>query len=307
MKKQWRSLSMLLAFVVGGVLHEPLSDMTWWLPVGIAFMITLSVLGLDAHRLAPRPLHGVLLLVWAALAAFFWGVPYLLGYPAVAEALFFCAAAPVAAAIPVIVLLLRGDVEFVTTAMVLSHLAYALLMPLVIPLVMSNAYMGYTEMLLLVARQLATVLMAPVLITLLLRTVCPKVKDLAHSPRVRDVSLLVWIFNLTIISATGTSRLIELEDAWRTMLPIAMGALIACATGFLVGYRLGFPRLKRECSQILGQKNTILTLYIATQHYASPLAIIGPVFYVFFHNFANAIQVLLADRERSRKASLSGK
>lgn len=300
MKKQWRSLSMLLAFVVGGVWHEPLSDMTWWLPVGIALMITLSVLGLDAHRLAPRPLHAALLLVWAVLAAFFWAVPYLSGYPAVAEALFFCAAAPVAAAIPVIVLLLRGDVEFVTTAMVLSHLAYALLMPLVIPLVMSNAQMGYMEMLLLVARQLATVLMAPVLITLLLRTVCPKVKELAHSPRVRDVSLLIWVFNLTIISATGTSRIIELEDAWLTTLPIAMGAFIACATGFLVGYRLGYPRLKRECSQILGQKNTILTLYIATQHYASPLAIIGPAFYVFFHNFANAIQVSLADRERSR-------
>lgn len=300
MKKQWRSVSMLLAFVVGGVLHEDLADMTWWLPIGIALMLTLSFLGVDVHRLTPRPLHGWLLLTWAALAAFFWIVPRLLGYPVVAEALFFCAVAPVAAAIPVIVLLLRGDVEFVTTAMILSHLAYAVLMPLVIPLVMSEAHMGYMEMLLLVARQLATVLLAPVFITLLLRALYPKVKNMAHSSRVGDASLLVWVFNLTIISATGTSRIIELEDAWQTLLPIAIGAFIVCLSGFLVGYRLGYPKLKRECSQILGQKNTILTLYIATQPYASPLAIIGPAFYVFYHNFANAVQVSLADRERDR-------
>lgn len=301
MKRQWRSVSMLMAFVVGGVLHSPLSAMTWWLPIGIALMLTFSFLGLDVHRLHPRPLHAWLLLTWAILTAFFWAVPYLSGYPVVAEALFFCAAAPVAAAIPVIVLLLRGDVEFVTTAMLLSHLAYALLMPLVIPLVMSEAHMSYTEMLLLVAQQLASVLLAPVLITALLRLLYPKIRELAHSPRTGDISLIVWIFNLSIISATGTSRILSLEDGWHTLLPIALGSLVVCAASFLTGYRLGYPRYKRECSQALGQKNTILTLYIATQPYAAPLAIIGPAFYVFFHNLANAVQVSLADRERHKR------
>jgi BASS family bile acid:Na+ symporter len=84
------------------------------------------------------------------------------------------------------------------------------------------------------------------------------------------------------------------------MLPMAIGAVVVCAIGFIAGYRLGYPDLKRECSQALGQKNTILTLYIAGQSYATPLAYIGPVFYVFCHNTANAIQLYLAAREQKR-------
>lgn len=51
-----------------------------------------------------------------------------------------------------------------------------------------------------------------------------------------------------------------------------------------------------------GAENTILTLYIANQPFATPLASVAPACYVFFHNVANAIQMALAVREKNRLA-----
>ena len=82
-----------------------------------------------------------------------------------------------------------------------------------------------------------------------------------------------------------------------TVIPVSRVAF-----GFVAGYWLGYPKLKRECSQALGQKNTILTLYIANQPFATPLASVAPACYVFFHNVANAIQMALAVREKNRLA-----
>lgn len=116
----------------------------------------------------------------------------------------------------------------------------------------------------------------------------------------KDFSLGLWNVNLTIVSAAGVQRLVEGQYQISLMWPLALGAVVVCATGFLLGYWLGAPHFKRECSQALGQKNTIMTLYIAGQSYVSPLAYIGLVCYVFCHNIANAIQLSLANREQGK-------
>lgn len=295
-----RSILMVLAFVVGGLLHEYLAPWQGWLRFGIAIMLTISFIGLDISRMKPRRLHLVLLVALQCIGLGFWALARAAGYPVLAESLYYCGAAPVAAAIPVIINLLRADVEFATTAMVISHAVFAVVTPFVLPLVVHDARLEYTAFMWLVAQQLFTVLAAPAIISVGLRLVYPRCKTWA--PKLRDFSLGVWIFNLSIISASGTHRVLLLGCSWVDMAPMAVGAGLICALGFFLGYRLGYPHLKRECSQALGQKNTILTLYIAGQPYASPLAYIGPVFYVFFHNIANAVQLALAERERKKQA-----
>lgn len=290
---------MVLAFVVGGLLHAQMAPWQGWLRYGIAIMLTISFIGLDVSRMKPRRLHLVLLVALQCIGLGFWAAARAAGYPVLAESLYYCGAAPVAAAIPVIINLLRADVEFATTAMVLSHAVFAVVTPFVLPLVVHDAQLEYTEFMWLVAQQLFTVLAAPAIISVVLRWVYPRCK--AWAPKLRDFSLGVWIFNLSIISASGTDRVVHFGVSWLDMAPMAVGAGVICLLGFLLGYRLGYPELKRECSQALGQKNTILTLYIAGQPYSSPMAYIGPVFYVFYHNVANAVQLALAERERKKK------
>ncbi len=299
MIQQLRSIFMVLAFVVGGIFHAEIAPMRSFLPWGIALMLSITFIGIDVKRLKPRRMHLWVLLVIQLLGFAFWGVSMLLGQPILAECLFYCAMAPIASASPIIVSLLKGDVEFSTTAVVLSHICFGLLMPLLMPLILHAPELSYFHLAGEVAMQLSTVLAIPALVAIILRRIYPSCRYWA--PRLRDFSLAVWIVNLTIVAAGGTHRVLEIESSWQEMLPMALGAMVVCAVGFVGGYWLGYPHLKRECSQALGQKNTILTLYMAGQGFASPLAYIGPAFYVFCHNTANAIQLSLAAREEHRR------
>lgn len=298
MKKHIRSISMIVAFLVGGLFHQQLAPLGAYLPASVALMLSITFLGIEVARLKPQRMHLWLLLGIQMIGLGFWGIARALGYPVLAESLFFCGIAPVAIAAPVIVNLLRGNVEFTTTALVLSQIVFGLVTPLLMPFVVQVEGFCYTELAAEVAMQLGTVLGIPALVAIVLRWVHPPCK--AWPARLRDVSLGIWIVNLTIIAGVGTQRVLEMDISWWHMLPMVLGSLVVCITGFVAGYKLGGRDLKRECSQCLGQKNTILTLYIASQWYVHPLAYIGPAFYVFFHNMANALQIALANREQQK-------
>lgn len=299
MMQQLRSVSMVLAFAVGGVFHEQLAPFIGWLPFGIAIMLSITFIGLDVRQLKPVRMHFRLLLAIQATGLFFWGVARAAGFPIMAESLYYCAAAPIASASPIIVNLLRGNVGFSTTAMVLSQVVFAIVTPLILPFVVDVPDMSYRELCFVVAQQIFTVLGIPAVIAVALRVVYPPCR--AWAPKLKDISLGIWVLNLVVISASGIQRIIAGGYSLHEMWPLMLGAAVVCLFGFTAGYRLGSPNLKRECSQGLGQKNTVLTLYMASQSYASPLAYIGPVFYVFCHNMANAIQLTLADRERHKE------
>ncbi len=301
MKQQLRSFLMVLSFLVGGIFHAQICDYGWLLPFGITVMLTITFLGLDTAQLRLRWMHLWVLLALQVVWVLAWAAARLMGNPVLAEAVYYCGAAPIASAAPIIVHLLRGNVGFITTAMVLSQVVFAVLTPFVLPFIVSSDNLSYTQLVQLVAQQIGIVLGVPAVVATVLRLVYPPCKQ--WSARLKDVSLGIWNFNLVVVSAIGTHRILQMDYSYWDMLPMALGALVVCVVGFVTGYRLGYPLLKRECSQALGQKNTILTLYIAGQSYATPLAYIGPVFYVFCHNMANAIQLSLAAREQRRSAS----
>ncbi|MBR5888149.1 MAG: hypothetical protein IKZ07_08075 [Akkermansia sp.] len=301
MKQQLRSFLMVLSFLVGGIFHSQICDYGWLLPFGITVMLTITFLGLDTAQLRLRWMHLWVLLALQLVWVLAWGAARLMGNPVLAEAVYYCGAAPIASAAPIIVHLLRGNVGFITTAMVLSQIVFAVLTPFVLPFIVSSDNLSYAQLVQMVAQQIGIVLGVPAVVATVLRLLYPPCKQ--WSARLKDVSLGIWNFNLVVVSAIGTHRILQMDYSYWDMLPMALGALVVCAVGFISGYRLGYPSLKRECSQALGQKNTILTLYIAGQSYATPLAYIGPVFYVFCHNMANAIQLSLAAREQRRRAS----
>lgn len=301
MIQRLRSICMVLAFVVGGFFHDTIDDFQILLPIGIGLMLSITFVSLDTTRLKPQRMHLWLMLALQVFALAFWGVTRMLGYPILAEGLYYCAAAPIASASPVIINLLRGDVEFSTTAMVMSQVVFSLVTPFLLPLVVHDPSLSYLEIARQVAEQIASILLAPALISLVLRRVYPP--SIHWGAKLRDFSLGVWIFNLTLISAVGTTRVLNMGYSWGDMLPMVLGAALVCLTGFIGGYWLGYPKLKRECSQALGQKNTVLTLFIAGQSFATPLAYVAPVFYVFFHNMANAIQITLSNREKKKRTA----
>ena len=130
MKRHIRSISMIVAFLVGGLFHKYLAPLGAYLPASVALMLSITFIGIETARLKPRKMHLWVLLGIQLIGMGFWGAARLLGYPVLAESLFFCGIAPVAIAAPVIVNLLKGNVEFTTTALVLSQMVFGLVTPM---------------------------------------------------------------------------------------------------------------------------------------------------------------------------------
>ena len=91
-------------------------------------------------------------------------------------------------------------------------------------------------------------------------------------------------------------------DAMSILVQIGSATLLICVLNFLTGWFLGPRRCRLESSQLLGQKNTSFTIYLAIT-VASPVAALGPLFYILWHNSWNAIQMFQFEKRRQRKAA----
>ena len=87
---------------------------------------------------------------------------------------------------------------------------------------------------------------------------------------------------------------------------IAVVSLLICIVNFAGGRMIGGKKFFRESSQVLGQKNTTLTIFLAIT-YANPLIALGPTFYVIWHNGWNAWQLQMRtfrERKKRRRVTL---
>ena len=71
---------------------------------------------------------------------------------------------------------------------------------------------------------------------------------------------------------------------------IAGVSLLICILSFFVGWLISPKNLKVEGSQSLGQKNNGFTVWVALT-FISPLAVLGPVFYILFQNIYISFQL----------------
>lgn len=295
-----QSLALIFCFIIGSIFYQELTPLRPLIPYSLGIMLFLTFIGVASDKLKPHPLH-IKLLIGIQISGFiFWLIPMLMGYPVLAESMFYCAIAPIAAAAPTIISILKGKVDFITTAMLFSQLVFALLMPIILPFIVPGQVASYWEISSAIFIQLVQVILCPALLALIVRNIYPR--SLTWRAKMSNVALGLWCFNLSVITAYSLTNILRMEYTMMDMLPFVLSAAIICIIGFTLGYQLGKPDYPVEFSQGLGQKNTLLTLLIASQEYSTPIACIGPTFYIIFHNLANATQVALATRrEKNRR------
>ena len=114
--------------------------------------------------------------------------------------------------------------------------------------------------------------------------------------RYKFLSFYLWMVMLFTVCAQSSAYICEQENLSALILAeIFAIAAVMCAINFSAGYFLGEPKFRRECSQSLGQKNTMLMLWIGLAFF-NPIVAIGPTFYVVCHNLWNSWQLRLADK-----------
>ena len=117
-----------------------------------------------------------------------------------------------------------------------------------------------------------------------------------------NLSFILWVILLCVISGSAMKFFYSHPGiSYKYYFVIAGISLLICMVNFSLGYLIGGKQFAREASQTLGQKNTTFTIVLAST-FSSPLAAMGPTFYVLWHNLWNALQLFIHDRKMAKKA-----
>ena len=292
-----RTAAILLSFIVGALLPQG-HELAWlirWLIMGMLFVVFLQT---KLTRDALRPSHGWLLAANIAMGFVAWGVGWVVGGREVALAAFFCGITPTATAAPVIVSFLRGRVDYVVAAFLLTNVVIAALLPAFLPLVLGKAApTAFADIL----GSVGLVVFVPMAAAWLVRKIHPGAT--AWPKRLSNVSFGAWVAALFLITARVSDFLRTHADLPRSLLvEIAILSLVVCGANFVLGRMIGGKEFAREASQSLGQKNTTFTIYLALT-YASPLVALGPTCYVLWHNLWNSWQLHVQARAEAAGSS----
>jgi BASS family bile acid:Na+ symporter len=289
----FRTLSIVISIVTG--LFVPQAHVAVgavrWIIMGMLFMVFLRT---RFSRESVHPTHLVLLLANLVLGAAGFGLGWMIGGQNIALAGFFTGITPTAIAAPVIMSFLRGRVDYVVTAFMLSNVFIAALLPFVLPWVLGHPT---PDVFLGVLGTIGGLVFLPFAAGTALRAVYPPAAE--WPARLGTLTFLAWNVTLFLIVAHSSHYLrtqheIPARLAWEAA---GLSALL-CAAGFGLGRLIGGRKFAREASQSLGQKNTTFTIYLAMA-YANPLVALGPTAYVLWHNLWNSWQ-LYRDRGEPR-------
>jgi BASS family bile acid:Na+ symporter len=215
--------------------------------------------------------------------------------PDMALIAFLLGVTPTATAAPLVTSLIGGNLAYVSTAVLGTNLAMAGVLPLILPL-MTALPEGPGAWSMLIS--ILGLVLVPAILAQLARRGHPRL--LSTLAALQPVSFYLWLVVVFLGTASATHHLRNTSGApLREVLQVTGVALGVCVLSFSCGRLVGGKRHWREAAQSLGQKNTMLTTWIALA-YLSPAAVLGPVLYLIIQNLYNAYLIGRARPRRGR-------
>lgn len=279
---KWTFLAPLKPWVNGVV-----SFITPWL---IFAQLLFTFCKIDLKELKPRRWHAWLLMIQfftcSIVAALLLCLPMGSLGKGFWEGAMVCLICPTATAAAVITSKLGGNAATLTTYTLLSNLLGAVMVPLVFPLVEPHEGLTFWMAFLKILSKVFPLLLAPLFVAMFLKRYVKGVHRwlMMHS----GMAFYIWAFALAMVMGQTSRSLINSDaSAWL----VALGGLVVCALQFAAGKRIGSAYGDRiSAGQALGQKNTVLAIWMATA-YLHPMATIAPGSYVLWQNLINSYQL----------------
>ena len=213
----------------------------------------------------------------------------------IAQAAFLVAATPTGVAVPVVIEFLHKKTSFAAMGVLFTNVTMAVALPLALPLI--SEYKGEIGVYHTVSSIFITVFI-PLVVSIAVRGLGGKIYSTAL--RLRFLSLYLWAFAIMLACAEARHFVIEYAIPFSVLIATGKIVVLVCAANFLLGYLLGGKTFWRESGQVLGQKNTIFSVWLGIT-FLNPVSAIGPVCYIICQNIFNCIQIFIHDfRRRGR-------
>ena len=259
-------------------------------------MLLLTFSKLSLRDLRPRLSHLYLLCIEiiGAIAIYYLLTPF---DPIVAQGMMICIICPTATAAAVVTGKLGGNVASITTYTLLCNIAVAFVIPALFPIIAPSAnHTSFWAAFMHIMGRIFPLLICPFLLAQLIRWLLPKIN--AKLTSISGLAFYMWAIALTIAMGMTVRSLIEEPTDTHTLILLSIGSLIACLFQFFTGKAIGKASKDTiACGQSLGQKNTILAIWICTA-YLNPVTALAPGLYVIWQNFFNSTQLYLARKKQ---------
>jgi BASS family bile acid:Na+ symporter len=205
------------------------------------------------------------------------------------EAVLTCIIGPSAAAAPVVVDKLGGNISTMTTYTLISAFLSALLIPVVFPLLEQTVHVDFLSALLIILQKVSMVLLLPLALGWLIQHYMePLRRWVVAQP---NLSFYSWAVSLSITTGITVKNIVHSQSPVSLLLLIAGATLVLCFLQFAIGRGVGrCLGAEVNAGQALFQKNTGLSIWVAYM-YLSPVASIGAGCYVLWQNIINSIEI----------------
>lgn len=264
--------------------------------ITLFFMIFLAATGIEFRDLKPQQDHIKLLAVNILLGVIPFMVCKYLLHTSLETALtvFFIGITPSAAASSVIISLLNGKVGFGLTGFIFTNAGISLALLGLLPYTTGNFTANFCVD---AALTIILLIVLPMSAAQLVRKLYPEI--VRWVPRMKMISLSLWSLSLFILAARARQSFND-NPGGSGMQIIFCGliSLLFCAVNFYLGGKIASGNFKSECSQLLGQKNTVFSICLALAYVDNPITPLALTFYIVWHNIYNAGQLWIFDRKR---------
>ena len=308
--KNW---TLPIAMLVGALGYKVMGYLSFITPYLIFTMLLLTFSKISLRELRPRLSHLYLLCIEiiGAIAIYYLLAPF---DPIVAQGMMICIICPTATAAAVVTGKLGGNVASITTYTLLCNIAVAFVIPALFPIITNSSLNSQFSILnsqfsilnsqflsafMHIMGRIFPLLICPFLLAQLIRWLLPKINTKLTS--ISGLAFYMWAIALTIAMGMTVRSLIEKPTDTHTLILLSIGSLIACLLQFFTGKAIGKASNDTiACGQSLGQKNTILAIWICTA-YLNPVTALAPGLYVIWQNFFNSTQLYLARKKQQKQ------
>jgi BASS family bile acid:Na+ symporter len=269
-------------------------------PISVFLTLFITFCKVNFHEMRPHRWHiGVLvaqLLMVAAIVMICLSLEDRLDSKLVWEAMLTCVIGPSAAAAPVVVGKLGGNISTMTTYTLISSFVSALMIPLVFPMLEQMVHVDFLDAFLIILEKVSLVLLLPLVLGWLMqhyvKGVCARIAAMPN------LSFYCWAFSLSITTGITVKNIVHSLASPLLLMMIAVLTFVLCFVQFFIGRAIGC-RLGEEINsgQALFQKNTALSIWVAYM-YLNPVASIGAGCYVLWQNIINSFELMGVRKKR---------
>lgn len=289
MSQKMQTMFMPVAMVIGGVFHNFMDSLGFLTPYLIFVMLFIPFCGVNLKEMKITGLHINLLLFQTVMCVLAYAFIQLFD-ETVAQGAMICIIAPTATSAVVIAAMLGAKVSTMLTYSLLVNIAVAIGAPIFFAAISPEADISFWHSFSVIFLRVIPMLVLPFVIALLLKKFAPKAAKTVQ--KYQPVSFYLWLAALCIVTGRIVNFIMTQEGlTWGKGIALALTALVICVLQFITGRYIGRRYGDTVAGgQSLGQKNTILAIWLA-QSYLNPVSSIAPASYVLWQTLINSYQL----------------